>query len=178
MDNCRYWEAGWKLVKAFSPPTPIVHPGCAAILERRYDLVRPKPAVKATLHVRTIRSCIPRPFCARHLLIPLCTRAIARNSIEGLERVQGCNGSGVSKLAFCQGRHDAELRMRIKPLAPASVAACAPHLKGQNPCKFHQFFWASRGLISIGVPEQNCSKANSHFWLRASRRADFRNRNT
>jgi hypothetical protein len=58
MDDCRYWEAGWKLVKAFSPPTPMVHPGCAAILERRYDLVRPKPAVKATLHVRTIRSCI------------------------------------------------------------------------------------------------------------------------
>ena len=44
------------------------------------------------------------------------------------ERVQSCNGSGVSKLAFCQGRHDAELRVRIKPLAPASVAACAAHL--------------------------------------------------
>src|ERR1700719_2834411 len=64
-NDCQYWEAGWKSVKAFSPPTPMVHPGCAAILERRYDLVRPKPAVKATLHVRTIRSCIPRPFCAR-----------------------------------------------------------------------------------------------------------------
>ena len=51
-------------MKAFSPPTPMVHPGCAAILERRYDLVRPKPAAKATLHVRTIRSCIPHPFCA------------------------------------------------------------------------------------------------------------------
>jgi hypothetical protein len=50
------------------------------------------------------------------------------NETSERERVQSCNGSGVSKLAFCQERHNAELRVRIKPLAPASVAACAAHL--------------------------------------------------
>jgi hypothetical protein len=87
--------------------------------------------------------CRSEQFCSD---VPVGNHPL--NETSERERVQSCNGSGVAKLAFCQGRHDAELRMRIKPLAPASVAACAPHLKGQNPCEFHQFFWASRGLVS------------------------------
>ena len=43
--------------------------------------------------------------------MPVATNALAADRSDLLnetgerERVQSCNGSGVSKLAFCQGRH-------------------------------------------------------------------------
>jgi hypothetical protein len=56
------------------------------------------------------------------------------NESSERERVQSRNGSGVLKLAFCQERHDAGLRVRIKPSTDLRCRVrCAPPIEGTEP---------------------------------------------